>query len=186
MFKHRLFRSPTLKADNRDECMDLRTEWVIFSFTTSSNTPSSGIFGRGLLAWYNMRTGISKRIKNSHILIPHGSLLWLHEALSASPITLFPTGPRSPGQRASSRYAGTFTDQCWIQSHTRCWGQLPSQNHLSKVTWAFSFTCAEVIAGDSASQIRHSPFDQNWMIWRDVALQHFGLTVFGLVAFFRC
>lgn len=111
MFKHRLFRSPTLKADNRDVCMDLRTEWVIFSFTTSSNTPSFGIFGRGLLAWYNTRTRISKGIKNSHILIPHGSLLWLHEALLASPITLFPTGPGLSGQRASSGYAGAFTDQ---------------------------------------------------------------------------
>ena len=51
---------------------------------------------------------------------------------------------------------------------------------MAKVTRAFSFTYAEVRVGDSASQIRREPSDQNRMTWRDVALQHFGSTVFGL------
>ena len=63
-------------------------------------------------------------------------------------------------------------------SDAGCW-----EGYHLRVTWPFSFTHADIRAGDSASQIRHEPSDHNWVIWRDVALQHFGLTVLGLVAF---
>lgn len=67
---------------------------------------------------------------------------------------------------------------CWVQSDAGC-----LEGYHLRVTWPFSFTHVDIRAGDSASQIRHEPSDQNWVIWKDVALQHSGLTVFGLVVF---
>lgn len=91
------------------------------------------------------------------------------------------TGPESPDRRISpdtqgpSQTSGAAGPNPMLDA-----GRATISNSPEQVTWAFSFTYAEVRAGDSASQIRHEPSDQNWMIWRDVALQHFGSTVFGL------
>lgn len=127
--------------------------------------------------------GIRNRwVWGGHIPIPHGSLPWLREASSASPVTPLSHRAWVTWPQDLSWHTGTFTDQwgCWIQSDARCWEGHHLKLTWAGVTWAFSFTYAEVRAGDSASQIRQEPSDQNRMIWRDVALQHFGSTVLGL------
>lgn len=135
------------------------------------------------LPWNHLK-GIKEQVSlwrpHSNSYIPfHGSLLWLREASSASLI-------RSSGHMAwvswlqgLLRHTGTF----WTSGAAGANQMLDAWRATIWVTWPFSFTHADIRAGDSASQIRHGPSDQNWMIWKDVALQHSGLTDFGLVVF---
>lgn len=176
MPKCRLFRSPTLTSENTENSAWISEQKGLYLASLlpqmhEESALKAGIFSRVLVAWYDARSESSKGIGTATFSF-HGSLLWLHEALSASPMTLLPEG-RSP------LTAGPLPDTL-RPSQTRgaadhivgamMPGLPPSQSHLSEVTWAFSSSCVKVRAESSATQT-HSSSDQNGMIWKDVALK---------------
>lgn len=149
--------------------MDLRTEGAIFSsmiFSKSwrDSSESPGILSN--LLGLDCHEIISKGIGRGEFVA--ATFQFLHSIpriTSVAPRHIISISHKIAGPQGRSLLTARsppahrdILDQwgCWVQSDAGCW-----EGYHLRVTCPFSFTHADIRAGDFASQIRHEPSDHN-------------------------